>query len=89
MSTEIEKIKENERRKDENVQVTEVNKESFLPKNVDSRKIERYKIQGESGMREKIIEHCVYKNGVAKNRIVGTLKNGKLQYGKNPTNKRR
>jgi hypothetical protein len=65
---------ERERRQKEDKRVTTQNKQSYSKNNIKSKEQTSIK----DGDKVKIVERCVYKNGVVKQRMVGILKRGKV-----------
>ena len=68
-------------RKKEDERVTKFNDETYRDKNIKDVKVERDKFKDAKGhIKEKIVEHVTYRNGVIKSRLTSVLKDGKLIY---------
>ena len=68
-------------RKKEDEKVTKFNDETYKDKNIKDVKVERDKFKDAKGhIKEKVVEHVTYRNGVVKSRLTAVYKDGKLIY---------
>jgi hypothetical protein len=69
------------KRKEEDERVTKINDESYKDKNIKKVETERDKFKDAKGnIKEKVVEHVTYHNGVVKSRLTSIYKNNRLLY---------
>jgi hypothetical protein len=68
-------------RKKEDEKVTKFNDETYKDRNIKDVKTEREKFKDAKGhVKEKVIEHVTYRNGVVKSRLTSVYKDGRVIY---------
>ena len=71
-------------------EVTKFNDAAFKDKNIVDVKVEKEKFKDPKGnMKEKVVEHVTYRNGVVKSRLTSMYKNNRLIYSVAPKTKKK
>jgi hypothetical protein len=72
---------EKKKMQEEDARVTKLNDESYKDDQIKDIRVDREKMKDpRNAVKEKIVEHVTYRNGVVKSRLTGLYKDGRLLY---------